>query len=233
MQEIREIRELFAIYKDDNSSVEKAEELFFAIKPKLEKVKNELGEANSTYINICSEALGHIQEIIWGTVNYHKPYLYHTESYSDSSHIIKSGAILNIKMRDYATKDPKFDKFWDRTQKIVDMHLDTGSIPLEHGWVPTMDSQGFPQYVALEGSKKKSEGCYIATMAYGNYDHSQVIKLRKFRDISLSKNVLGRHFIKVYYNYSPLLVEKLKDKDRVNCIIRILLNHFIKLTRIQ
>jgi hypothetical protein len=49
-----------------------------------------------------------------------------------------------------------------------------------------------------------TDGCYIATMAYGNYDHPQVLELRTFRDEFLSKSYLGRNFIKLYYKYSPL-----------------------------
>ncbi|WP_162628119.1 CFI-box-CTERM domain-containing protein [Arcticibacterium luteifluviistationis] len=71
-------------------------------------------------------------------------------------------------------------------------------------------------------------GCYIATMAYGDYDHPQVIELRKFRDIFLSKTVVGRAFIKFYYRYSPTLVTKLKNKQNINLIIRKGLNQFIK-----
>lgn len=36
---------------------------------------------------------------------------------------------------------------------------------------------------------QKTEGCYIATMAYGDYNHPQVIKLRKFRDDVLKSNI--------------------------------------------
>lgn len=76
-----------------------------------------------------------------------------------------------------------------------------------------------------------TDGCYIATMAYGNYDHPQVLELRTFRDEFLSKSYLGRNFIKLYYKYSPLLVEKLKDKTKTNDIIRTLLDQFIKIIK--
>lgn len=80
-------------------------------------------------------------------------------------------------------------------------------------------------------SNSGSSGCYIATMAYGNYDHPQVLELRTFRDEFLSKSYLGRNFIKLYYRYSPLLVEKLKDKTKTNDIIRTLLDQFIKIIK--
>jgi hypothetical protein len=76
-----------------------------------------------------------------------------------------------------------------------------------------------------------TDGCYIATMAYGNYDHPQVIELRNFRDEFLRKSVLGRGFIRLYYKYSPALVKKLRDKPKTNKMIRTLLDQLIKTIR--
>uniref|UniRef100_UPI00404BA06C CFI-box-CTERM domain-containing protein n=2 Tax=Gelidibacter sp. TaxID=2018083 RepID=UPI00404BA06C len=71
-------------------------------------------------------------------------------------------------------------------------------------------------------------GCYIATMAYGDYNHPQVLELREFRDVFLGKTILGRSFIKLYYKYSPSLVQRLKNKQSINLIIRKGLDQFIK-----
>jgi hypothetical protein len=71
-------------------------------------------------------------------------------------------------------------------------------------------------------------GCYIATMAYGDYEHPQVVILRNFRDETLAKSLLGRWFVKTYYHYSPILVEKLKDYHWINKSIRTFLNLSIK-----
>jgi hypothetical protein len=68
-------------------------------------------------------------------------------------------------------------------------------------------------------------------MAYGDYDHPQVLELRKFRDGFLSKTILGLYFIRFYYRYSPLLVEKLKNKTKINELIRTFLDQLIKLIR--
>lgn len=76
-----------------------------------------------------------------------------------------------------------------------------------------------------------SDGCYIATMVYGDYDHPQVLELRKFRDGFLSRTLLGRFFIKLYYKYSPSLVQRLKNKQGINSIIRKGLDQFIKTIR--
>lgn len=80
-------------------------------------------------------------------------------------------------------------------------------------------------------SSATDNGCYIATMAYGDYDHPQVIELRRFRDDFLIKTIIGRSFINFYYRYSPILVEKLKAKKNINLIIRKGLDQFIKVIK--
>lgn len=69
-------------------------------------------------------------------------------------------------------------------------------------------------------SSQKSEGCYIATMAYGDYNHPQVLKLREFRDNVLLKSTLGQIFVKIYYFVSPKLVRLLRGHNRINQLIR-------------
>lgn len=69
--------------------------------------------------------------------------------------------------------------------------------------------------------------CYIATMAYGNYEHPQVIVLRQFRDSYLSKYEWGQKFIRFYYAHSPRWVELLRNHTHVNVLIRIVLDSFV------
>ena len=54
----------------------------------------------------------------------------------------------------------------------------------------------------------QSEGCYIATCVYGSYDCPEVWTLRRFRDHTLGKYVLGRTFIRAYYAVAPNLVRR-------------------------
>lgn len=75
---------------------------------------------------------------------------------------------------------------------------------------------------------KKSEGCYIATMVYGDYDHPKVMILRRYRDEILKKSFLGRLFIRVYYFVSPKLVSILKNCKRINSIIRKQLDRIVE-----
>jgi hypothetical protein len=79
---------------------------------------------------------------------------------------------------------------------------------------------------------KPASGCYIATMAYGDYDHPQVLVLRRFRDDILDKSYIGKSFIRFYYHYSPKLVTLLQNKKNANIIIRKILNLLINLIQL-
>lgn len=80
---------------------------------------------------------------------------------------------------------------------------------------------------SIDSKINPSDGCYIATMAYGDYDHPQVMVLRKFRDEYLDKRDWGKRFIKYYYAHSPIWVEHLKNHKTVNLLIRKCLDSFI------
>ena len=56
-------------------------------------------------------------------------------------------------------------------------------------------------------SHNDSGGCYVATCVYGSYDCPQVWTLRRFRDYTLAKTILGRAFIRTYYAISPTIVK--------------------------
>lgn len=73
-----------------------------------------------------------------------------------------------------------------------------------------------------------SGGCFIATMVYGDYDHPQVMVLRDFRDSYLAERFWGRQFIKIYYKYSPKLVEKLTGHKKINHMIKNILDVFVE-----
>lgn len=80
----------------------------------------------------------------------------------------------------------------------------------------------------MSSSTKKSEGCYIATMAYGDYNHPKVMVLRRYRDNVLAKSVYGRTFIRAYYWLSPKLVKILSNRNRINSVIRWMLDKIVE-----
>ena len=85
-------------------------------------------------------------------------------------------------------------------------------------------SSNIPSHQTHHEGGSSNEGCYIATMAYGSYNHPQVIILRWYRDNILKRKSWGRLFIRVYYQISPKLVVVLKGHNVINKLIRIILD---------
>lgn len=76
-------------------------------------------------------------------------------------------------------------------------------------------------------NRKSKSGCYIATEIYGNYDSSEVIVLRNYRDLILHNSALGRTFIRIYYKLSPLIVKTNLLKYWFRRPIRFILNSIV------
>ena len=83
-----------------------------------------------------------------------------------------------------------------------------------------------PKVVA---SNEKSEGCFVATFAYGSYENQNVIILREYRDEILSKSILGNAFIKTYYRISPKIVWLLDKIYFPKYIVKFFIEIFIVL----
>lgn len=74
------------------------------------------------------------------------------------------------------------------------------------------------------GKIEKPGSCYIATAVYGDYNASEVIILRQYRDNVLSKNTIGKLFIKYYYAVSPKFADRLCMESLGCKMTRFLLN---------
>ena len=99
---------------------------------------------------------------------------------------------------------------------------------------PTGDSRSRtskPRSTGTTGGSSSGDGCYIATMTYGDYNAPEVLVLRNFRDDILLESSFGKLFVRSYYRYSPYFVEKLKNKKRINCLIRGVLNIIVRILK--
>ncbi|MFX1555526.1 MAG: CFI-box-CTERM domain-containing protein [Promethearchaeota archaeon] len=70
-------------------------------------------------------------------------------------------------------------------------------------------------------SSSGSGGCFIATAAYGDYDHRIVQLMREFRDRYLLTNSLGRAFVDLYYRYSPTLASFMAKRESIKALVRV------------
>ncbi|MFN7906157.1 MAG: CFI-box-CTERM domain-containing protein [Pseudobdellovibrionaceae bacterium] len=73
--------------------------------------------------------------------------------------------------------------------------------------------------------------CFIATSAYGDITHPDVLFLRQFRDQYLKKSFLGRKFIFFYYRYSPRIADVVESRKCLRCATKSILTFFVLTAR--
>jgi len=66
-----------------------------------------------------------------------------------------------------------------------------------------------------------SEGCFIATAAYGSYLDSHVETLRNFRDSYMVTNPVGSALVSAYYKLSPPVAEFIDDHPALKPMVRV------------
>jgi len=196
--------------KADRSSgtIEDAQELIWMCQDKLENIKSNLGPNDELYLNVSSTVVNMALGMVIEAVNDAQSGIQFDQSKLVRLPSIISEAVSTI-----------------NSMGSLDMNRQTQMRYEENR--TTINSIN-NQLNRVKRQVRSSSGCYIATMAYGDYDHSQVLELRNFRDHYLSKSQLGRGFIKIYYKHSPKLVEKLKNRQTINYAIRKVLDQFIK-----
>jgi hypothetical protein len=75
------------------------------------------------------------------------------------------------------------------------------------------------------------DACFIATAAHGSIDHSDVVTLRRFRDLHLASSGAGRAFVELYYEISPPIADFIRDSDTLRALVRFALKPFVWLAR--
>ncbi len=86
---------------------------------------------------------------------------------------------------------------------------------------PSNMLSNFPEaLVAYPNLPNTSQGCFIATAAYGFYSAPQVQALRNFRDRFLQTNTLGNAFVDWYYTHSPAVAAWLNEHPQYKPLVR-------------
>ena len=213
---------VFSDFEKKNANLDNATELLNKCKPNLLNIEAALGNSDSFYLKLSTRVASQALSYIIDWIN----------RYQDE--INKRLATIHMPSDKYTLTrllKEEVDKAWNITTSIGSMDLETGFRTRYNQNRSSLSNLKTQLSKVTTSSNESSSGCYIATMAYGSYEHPQVFILRQFRDETLDKSTFGKWFIKVYYHYSPLLVEKLKNQKIANVLIRKSLNQFIKLIK--
>ena len=209
-------------FQSQADTVANAKGLVVSCKPRLVNIKSTLGAYDDFYLTVSSAVVNNAQGMLVAAVNKAQEGLSH--AYDNTSKLVVLSRLKTI-MTDAIEATNLMGTLDMTTEVRTRYNSNKNSLSSLKNQI---DAVSAPRSTGSSGSS----GCYIATMAYGSYDHPQVIILRKFRDNTLSKSFLGKVFIKIYYKCSPVLVKYLSNKSLANKVIRTILDKTIKLVNL-
>lgn len=230
-------------FQSKSASISIAVSFVNACKGKLEEIKSKLSPQNQLYLNIstavASNALGMVIFVLNQAMDKRNKYVEYSNYIADPFN-----GRITYGLRNYQSDDP-FGNIFNRVPYAPAYSLNELVQVVREAWgaiklIGTLDmhqeqinsyNKNRETLKSIAKQLNMSFGCYIATMAYGSYEHPQVLILRNFRDNTLSKSSFGRGFIRIYYTYSPKLVEHLKDKPIINKTIKSILNTIIRIIK--
>jgi uncharacterized repeat protein (TIGR02543 family) len=76
------------------------------------------------------------------------------------------------------------------------------------------------QFITQTLSLPPSQGCFIATAAYGTPTAEQIDVLREFRDVVLLKSTVGSQFVTLYYQFSPPIADFIAGNELLRTLVR-------------
>lgn len=238
-EEFETVEKMIKQLQNKTPSIANATSLISNCKQYLKVIKSKLGEKDELYLMLSSAVAANAQGMVVLTVNdavqkreKYVKYLNAKQNpfgqfgYQDPAAVLnrfRSGGFNPPYAPEYSMSQLKsvIGSAWSAIKKIGSLDMNQKEKQLYEKNKQNLKS-------LANQLKVPTEGCYIATVVYGNYDHPQVLKLRKVRDEVLDQYLFGKMFIKTYYLLSPTLVKILKEKKRMKNAIRNFLDWLIK-----
>jgi hypothetical protein len=226
-------------FQNLSDTVSNARDLVDSCKPKLINIKAILGAFDEFYLKISSAVVNNAQGMLVTAVNEAQSgYKYYRSlrGLADPEFYIDSNGSFQIKSYKEVTLI-ELSEIVNSAYNVTTSMQSLDMVPqLKESFNKNRDAlltikNQLNSSTRRVSSSTSSGGCYIATMAYGDYDHPQVLKLRNFRDNVLINSEFGVLFIRVYYFVSPKLVRLLRNQTMINSIIRKILNQLVKVIR--
>lgn len=100
------------------------------------------------------------------------------------------------------------------------------------GKVPTAPAQSPDEQPEPDDTSTASGTCFVATAAYGDVMHPDVVDLRAFRDRVLIQTPAGRAFIAFYWQHGPGWAAMIQNKPRLRKLCRIAIGAIVAIGRL-
>ncbi len=72
-----------------------------------------------------------------------------------------------------------------------------------------------------------ARACFIATAAFGTPMAQEINTLRRFRDVEMEPNLIGRHLVYLYYDVSPPIARVISRSKNMRSFVRLNLKPII------
>lgn len=77
-----------------------------------------------------------------------------------------------------------------------------------------------PKAYSQTSKNQSKSGCFVATACYGDYNATEVLVLRSYRDNVLLNTFLGKIAVKLYYFISPPIAKLLEKSELLKGFVR-------------
>lgn len=94
---------------------------------------------------------------------------------------------------------------------------------------PSPEDEGYPEEDQNDDGSGGS--CFVATAAYGNRSHPDVVALRAFRDKHLCRYRAGRIFIKLYWIVGPQIATVVRPTNAAGSVSQYILSRLVRALR--
>ncbi|MFH4968738.1 CFI-box-CTERM domain-containing protein [Gaetbulibacter sp. M240] len=138
-----------------------------------------------------------------------------------------------IKLKTESIKGNKFVlSFYDNQNKINNISLYVRSEYFQETYlfINTYFKNKLEEE-AIKGETGSNSSCFIATACYKDYYSKEVIFFRNYRDSRLSKSLIGRLFIFIYYNISPILYKPVFNSPKTSFVFKKVLDKLHKILK--
>lgn len=118
-------------------------------------------------------------------------------------------------------------------KKVVEDHIDTWDALNKQGKTTrqsvTTDVETGAGRMRIES--KSGATCFVATAAYENPHHPDVVFLRWYRDTILVKSTAGQQFIRSYWKIGPYFANIISPHPRIRFLVKVFLSKLVNLLR--